>query len=138
MDERDRTILHALIRDSRTSYVELARRLHITEAAVRKRVRHLEEGGVIQHFTIRVDPAALGYGAVAIIGLDAEPSALAETYESLRTLKNVKYVSLSSGDHMLMFEAWCKNQKELKWLVSSLKKMPGVTKICPAVLLSNQ
>lgn len=137
MDERDEAILNALIADSRTSYVELAKRLRITEAAVRKRVRNLEELGIIQHFTIRVDPSILGYNSVAIIGIDTDPGFLPEIYEALRRMRNVKYASLSSGDHMLMFEAWCKTQKELSALISHIKKMRGVTKVCPAILLRN-
>ncbi|MDD2655583.1 MAG: Lrp/AsnC family transcriptional regulator [Candidatus ainarchaeum sp.] len=138
MDERDEIILNALIADSRTSFVELARRLRITEAAVRKRVKNLEESGIIQHFTIKVDPAVLGYNSVAIIGMDTDPGFLPEIYGALRRVRNVKYVSLSSGDHMLMFEAWCKDQKELCRLISHTKKMRGVTRVCPAILLRNQ
>lgn len=138
MDQRDEIILNALIADSRTSYVELAKRLRITEAAVRKRVKNLEESGIIQHFTVRVDPSVLGYNSVAIIGVDTDPGFLPEIYEALRRMGNVKYVSLSSGDHMLMFEAWCKTHTELRTLISHIKKVRGVTKICPAILLRNQ
>jgi len=138
MDERDEIILNALIADSRTSFVELAKRLHITEAAVRKRVKNLEESGIIQHFTVRVDPSVLGYNSVAIVGIDADSGFLPEIYGALRRMRSVKYVSLSSGDHMLMFEAWCRNQKELSTLISHIKKMRGVTKVCPAILLRNQ
>jgi len=138
MDERDATILNALIADSRTSFVELAKRLRITEAAVRKRVKNLEQSGIIQHFTVRVDPSVLGYNSVAIVGIDADSGFLPEIYGALRRMRNVKYVSLSSGEHMLMFEAWCRNQKELSTLISNIKKMQGVTKVCPAILLKNQ
>jgi len=138
MDERDEIILNALIADSRTSFVELAKRLRITEAAVRKRVKNLEENGIIQHFTVKVDPSILGYNSVAIIGIDTDSGFLPEIYGALRRMRNVKYASLSSGDHMLMFEAWCRDQKELSSLISHIKKMRGVTKVCPAILLRNQ
>ncbi len=138
MDGRDEVILHALIADSRTSFVELAKRLKITEAAVRKRVKNLEEMGIIQHFTVKVDPSVLGYNSVAIIGIDTDPGFLPEIYEALRRMRDIKYASLSSGDHMLMFEAWCKTQKELGSLISHIRKMRGVTKVCPAILLRNQ
>lgn len=138
MDERDEFILHVLIEDSRTPYAQIAKRLKITEAAVRKRVKNLEESGIIQHFTVKVDPTVLGYNSVAIIGIDTDPGFLPEIYEALRRMRGIKYVSLSSGDHMLMFEAWCKNQKELNALISHIKKMRGVTKVCPAILLRNK
>jgi Lrp/AsnC family transcriptional regulator for asnA, asnC and gidA len=137
MDERDTAIIEALLEDSRTSHVELAKRLKISEAAVRKRVRNLEESGVISKFTIRVDPAVLGYDSVAIIGVDTRPESLIGVQETLGKMKGVRYTSLSSGDHMLLFGVWCRTNAELNSLISRIKKMDGVTKVCPAVLLKN-
>ncbi len=137
MDERDRIIVEALIEDSRTPYVELAKMLRITEAAVRKRVRNLEDSGIISKFTIRVDPSVLGYSSVAIIGIDTKPDALIWVQATVKRMKGVRYTSLSSGDHMLMFGVWCHDQNELRSVISRVKKMDGVTKVCPAVLLKN-
>lgn len=137
MDERDMLIVEALLENSRTSYVKLAQMLGITEAAVRKRVRNLQGSGIISKFTIRVDPSILGYNSVAVIGIDAEPDALVSVQASVRKMKGVRYTSLSSGDHMLLFGVWCRNQDELRSVISKVKAMGGVTKVCPAVLLKN-
>lgn len=137
MDERDRKIVDTLLEDSRTPYVELAKMLGITEAAVRKRVRNLEEAGIISKFTIRVDPSILGFDSVAIIGIDTVPDALIGVQEAVRKMKGVRYTSLSAGDHMLLFGVWCRNNSELRSLISKVKGMGGVTKVCPAVLLKN-
>ncbi|MEW6748615.1 MAG: Lrp/AsnC family transcriptional regulator [Candidatus Micrarchaeota archaeon] len=137
MDKRDRTIIGALMEDARAPYSSMARRLGISEAAVRKRVRNLEEAGIISKYTIRVDPGALGYGAIAIIGIDTEPDALVRVQEKVRAIKGVRYTSLSSGDHMLLFGVWCRDMKELESLIAKAKSLPGVTKICPAVMLKS-
>jgi len=76
--------LRLLMEDSRTSYVELARILGVTEAAVRKRVKRLEERGVIRRYTVEVAPRKLGYDVVAIIGLDAAPDHYIRILEYLR------------------------------------------------------
>lgn len=138
MDERDLIILRELVRNARVSYVELSEKLGITEAAVRKRVKKLEETGVIRGFTANVDPSILGFNSVAIIGLDTRPDSLMSAVEYIRTIKNVRYVALSSGDHMIMFEIWCKDQHELSHVVDKVKKLDGVTKVCPAVLLKSR
>jgi Lrp/AsnC family transcriptional regulator, regulator for asnA, asnC and gidA len=137
MDGRDKAIIEALIEDSRTPYVELARKLKITEAAIRKRVRNLQETGIISKFTIRVDPSLIGFESVAIIGIDARPDALVGVQSAVRRMKGVRYTSLASGDHMLLFGVWCHDQVELRAVISKVKKMKGVTKVCPAVLLKN-
>jgi Lrp/AsnC family transcriptional regulator for asnA, asnC and gidA len=138
MDKRDETILSTLLADSRTPYVRLARRLGISETAIRKRVKNLEDSGIIQRFTIQVDPTDLGYGSAAIIGIDTEPDAISKTCEKISKMKNVQYCTLSSGDHMIMFEVWCKDNKELARLIDHTKRMDGITKVCPAILLKGR
>ncbi len=138
MDERDVEILKALVKNARTSYVELSKKLGITEAAVRKRVKKLEHRGDIKGFTAIVDPALLGYKAVAVIGVDARPDALMAAFELLKAFKGVRHISLSSGDHMILSEVWCKDQAELSQLITKVKGMEGITKVCPAILLTSK
>lgn len=137
MDERNKIIIGALLENSRVPFVSLAKKLKITEAAVRKRVRNLHEAGTISKFTIRVDPSVLGFESVAIIGLDTRPDSIVSVQESVRKIKGVRYTSLSSGDHMLLFGVWCRDRKELQAIISKVKAMGGVTKVCPAVLLKS-
>ena len=138
MDERDKEILKALVKNARTSYVELSKKLKITEAAVRKRMKKLEQKGLVKGFTAIVDPEILGFSAVAVIGIDTKPDLLIEVFEALKGFKGIKYISLSSGDHMIMFEAWCKDQSELSKLISKSKGLEGVMKVCPAILLKGK
>jgi Lrp/AsnC family transcriptional regulator, regulator for asnA, asnC and gidA len=138
MDERDIEILKALVKNGRASYVELSKKLKITEAAVRKRVKKLEAKGTVKGFTTIIDPASLGFHAVAVIGIDTQSDALTNTFELVKSVKGVKYVALSSGDHMIIFEVWCKDQNELSQVISKVKKMEGVTKVCPAILLKSR
>ncbi len=138
MDRKDEDILDALVRNARTTYTALSNRLGITEAAVRKRVKKLEALGVIQRYTIIVDPTVLGFNAVALVGVDARPDALPRVFEQTKRFKNVKSIAFSSGDHMMMFEAWCRNQKELAAVVKHVKRIKGVTRVCPAILVKKR
>jgi Lrp/AsnC family transcriptional regulator for asnA, asnC and gidA len=135
MDKRDGVIVEALLEDSRTSYSSLAKKLSISEAAIRKRVRNLEDAGVIKKYTLRVDPSVLGYDAVAVIGIDTEPDALVGVQETVRKMKGVRYTSLSSGDHMLLFGVWCRDRPELQAMIKRVKSLKGVVKVCPAIML---
>lgn len=138
MDNRDSEIIAALIANSRVSYTELSKQLGISEVAVRKRVKKLETEGIIQKFTTIIDPAVLGFNVIALIGVDAHSEALTRTYDLLRKIKNLKSIALSSGDHMIMLEVWCKNNAELSKLVARIQETEGVTRVCPAVLLRNR
>lgn len=72
LDEKDLKIIEMLLEDSRTPFTKIARELDVTEAAIRKRVRALEEEGVILKYTIEVDSGKLGYTIVSLTGVDTD------------------------------------------------------------------
>src|SRR5271169_6094554 len=67
LDSMDTKILGELQRDARITVAELARRIHLSQPAVRERVQKLETGGIIRGFRTSVDAQALGYGIRAIM-----------------------------------------------------------------------
>ena len=69
MDTTDRHILDLLQQDARMTNAEIAERVNLTASSVFERVRKLQEQGVIQRYTIQVDPAALGKPLTAFIRL---------------------------------------------------------------------
>ena len=56
MDEIDAEILKILRREARTTNSDIAKTVNLTEGAVRNRVKHLVENGVIKKFTIETEP----------------------------------------------------------------------------------
>jgi len=135
MDEKNEVILRALLKNSKTPLTDIASELEISETAVRKRIKRLELVGAIKGYTIIVDPHYFGYDGVSLVGVDSESEALLKVFESINILPEVRYGALSSGDHMMMFEVWCKTSVELNKFLKNIEKIEGVTKVCPAVLL---
>lgn len=136
VDERDRIILEMLSKDARTPFTEIAKVLGISETAVRKRVKGLEEKGVIEGYHVRVNPSKLGYTLVSITGVDTLPEKIFEVAEKLKKFEFVKALYLSSGDHMIMAEIWAKDGEDLADIISNkIGKLEGVTKVCPAIIL---
>ncbi len=127
-------LLKKLKENSRISYVSLARHFKVSETAIRKRIRKLEEGGVIIKYTVQVNPKKIGFDVDALIGVDTKPEKYIQTLESLMQMKEVMTLCSSSGDHMIMVECWFQNSKELTRFIKMLEKMDGVTKICPALI----
>ncbi len=136
IDETDKEILEILQKDSRTPYTEIADKLDVSEATVRKRVSSLEEEGVIKRFTIEIEPENLGYRTVTLLGLDVEPEYFLETVEKMSEIEEVKWVAKSTGDHMIMSEIWTKDSDHLSRVMSEkVGKIDGVRDLCPAILL---
>ena len=61
IDELDQRILDVLLTDSRISLKQLAEQVGLSSPSVSERLRRLEERGVIRHYTVDIDPKALGY-----------------------------------------------------------------------------
>jgi Lrp/AsnC family leucine-responsive transcriptional regulator len=65
-DDFDRKILRELQADARITNNELAERIGLSPSPCLRRVRRLEEAGIIRGYTTLVDPAAFGWTMVAI------------------------------------------------------------------------
>ncbi len=135
LDERDLQIIKILMGNARTTMTEIAKRIGMTDVAVKKRIKRLEELGVIKKYTIVVDPAKIGYNSVALVGMDAEPESILEVANSLAQREYTKSVSLTTGDHMIMAEIWARDNSDLRKILEEIGKLKGVKKICPAIVL---
>ncbi|MGF3522443.1 MAG: Lrp/AsnC ligand binding domain-containing protein [Candidatus Bathyarchaeia archaeon] len=136
IDDYDRKIVQMLEQDSRQSFNEVAKKLKLSDSAIRKRVVALQEKGIIKKFTVQVDPAKMGINSVSIVGVDVEPTKLLEVAQKLCEIVEIKSVATSTGDHMIMTEVWTKDGRELTKLLSEkIGAIDGVKKICPAIIL---
>jgi Lrp/AsnC family transcriptional regulator for asnA, asnC and gidA len=127
-------LIKALKENSRVPFTELARRFGVTETAIRKRIRRLEDEGVIRRYTIDVDPKKIGLDISALVGVDTEPQSYISTIDRLKKMDEVCCLRSSSGDHMILIDCMFRDSGELSEFVKRLEKMEGVTKVCPAVI----
>lgn len=128
-------LIKLLMNDSRSSFVDLARHFNVSETAVRKRMKKLEEDGVIMKYTIDVNPRNLGFSLKTMIGIDTEPENYISVMERIGQRDDVISLYSSSGDHMMMMECWFRDSKELAKFTKELESMEGVTKTCPAIIM---
>ncbi|MGD7001653.1 Lrp/AsnC family transcriptional regulator [Corynebacterium halotolerans] len=70
MDEIDRAIIRHLQQDGRLSNLALAERVNLTPAPCLRRVRRLEDQGVIRGYQAVVEPVALDQGFTVILEID--------------------------------------------------------------------
>lgn len=128
-------LANMLRKDARATYSAMAKRLKVSETAVRKRMKSLEQKGVIRGYITDVDFRKLGLEVHALIGLDAMPESYFAVMERLKKDKDVDALYSSSGDHMLMVDAHMKDSAALAQFVKRMQGMKGVTKVCPAIML---
>lgn len=84
MDRIDRKILAELQRDGRLSVTELAERVGLSLSPCHRRVRALEEAGVLLGYRAQLDPAALGlnFSAMVFVTLREGDRQAVEAFES--------------------------------------------------------
>lgn len=137
IDDRDKHIIEIMMQDSKTPFTKIGKELGISEAAVRRRIKKLETMGVIRKFTVVVDPSKIGYKHVAIIGIDSEPDKLIQIAHDLANKSFSKRVYITTGDHMIMVEAWAKDSSEMTKILQEIGAINGVRKVCPAIILDS-
>lgn len=135
LDSTDLKIIDILKKNARTPVLKMSNILGISDVAIKKRIKKMEDLGVIRGYTIKIDYPKLGYKGLAIVGLDVESSTLLEVARKLVERGNVKYVAISTGDHMVIATIIAKDNEELAAFIDELRKMRGVTKVCPAIVL---
>lgn len=84
LDATDRAILAELQRDGRLSNLALSERIHLSPSACLRRVKALEDSGVIAQYVALVDPKAVGKHGVSftIINLETINPAMRERFEA--------------------------------------------------------
>ena len=67
LDALDKAILAALLADGRQSQVDLAERVPLSPTAIARRIRALEERGVISGYQARINRTSLGLTMMAVV-----------------------------------------------------------------------
>ncbi|NDG47740.1 MAG: Lrp/AsnC family transcriptional regulator [Rhodospirillales bacterium] len=85
LDDVDRHILAELQHDGRITNVELARRVGLSAPPCLRRMRRLEELGIIRGYHADVAPEPLGFEITffALVGLETQKQAVLDGFESL-------------------------------------------------------
>ena len=125
IDDLDRQIIKLLSRDGRMSFTEIASRLGVTEKTVRIRYKNLIDHGILEVVGV-VNPIALGIRAGAIICLKTEGNKLMNVIEELKQIKEVRYVTLTSGEYQLLIQIAVTSQDEITEVVKILNGIQGI------------
>src|SRR3569623_2255472 len=83
VDALDKAILGALLEDGRQSLVDLAGRVPLSPTAIARRIKALEQSGVIDGYQARISRKALGFTMMAIvqISLESQSQDLLDAFE---------------------------------------------------------
>jgi Lrp/AsnC family transcriptional regulator, leucine-responsive regulatory protein len=133
LDAIDRRILAELQENARVSNVDLAKRVGLSTSPCLRRVRELEESGVIRRYVTLLDPARLGLGVSVFVqvSLERQIEAALEAFEGavLRRPEVVEcYLMTGDADYLLRIVTRDLGAYE-RFLKDHLTRVPGVRSI---------
>ena len=139
MDRFDRLILEALQRDGRISNKQLAQQVHLSESACLRRVRALEEDGMIERYVAMVSQSKAGIpGDVLVhIGLHREEqSELAAFEEAVRNIPEVMECYLMTGEFDYLLRVVVTDMADFERIhKDELTRLPGVARVNSSVAI---
>ncbi len=133
LDSIDRRLLSALQREGRITNVDLATRVGLTAPPCLRRVRALEQAGVIRGYHADLDPAKLGFSITvfAMVSLKSQAEdALRQFEDHMRTLPEVRECHMLNGEIDFILKIVSKDlQSFQEFLTSKLTPAPNVASV---------
>lgn len=138
-DKFDRAILEALQQDGRVTNVQLASRVNLSESACLRRVRALEEAGVIDRYVALLSQQKVGLpGSVLVqIGLHREEERdLAAFEQAVREIPEVMECYLMTGEFDYLLRVVVTDMADFERLhKDQLTRLPGVARVNSSVTI---
>jgi DNA-binding Lrp family transcriptional regulator len=132
LDEIDRSILSALQRNGKISNVQLAGKVGLSESACLRRVKLLEESGIIDRYVLLLDQNLVGFpGNVFVrITLQGQQQDKLEAFEqAVAGIEEVMECFLMSGDADYILRVICRDSDDYKRVHAAITKLPGVERV---------
>jgi Lrp/AsnC family transcriptional regulator, leucine-responsive regulatory protein len=133
IDRTDQNILAELQRDGRLSNRDLAERVHLSESACLRRVRALEEAGVIDRYTAVVSQARVGLPGNVFVSITLnrqEQHDLAAFEAAVKRVPEVMECYLMTGQHDYLLRVVVSDPPDFERLHSQhLTRLPGVARV---------
>ncbi len=135
IDHVDSKMINLLQKDGRLSNIEIAKKLGISEATVRTRLKRLIKDEYIQIVAVS-NPFKLGFELAGDLYIDVEMKKLDNVVRELKKIKELWYIIMTTGDTNINAEFVVKTREDLNDLVyHKISKIDGVMGIKISVIM---
>ena len=123
-DNIDEKIIGYLKEDSRESFVDIGKKLKLSESAVRRRVKNLVGNGTIKKFTLELGEEN-ATSAIVLVSVDSATDT-SKVSLKLAKLEGVKTVYEITGQYDITTIMSGSSIAEINNSIDALRKIPGV------------
>jgi len=132
-DKVDEKIIEYLKENSRESFVDVGKKLKLSESAVRRRVKNLVDSGVIKKFTLELGEENVT-SAIVLVSVDSATDT-SKVSVKLAKLEGVKTVYEITGQYDITTIISASNISEINNSIDALRKIPGVIDTNTVIIL---
>ena len=132
-DKVDEKIIGYLKEDSRESFVDIGKKLKLSESAVRRRVKNLVDSGTIKKFTLELGEENTT-SAIVLVSVDSATDT-SKVSLKLAKLEGVKTVYEITGQYDITTIMSATNIAEINSSIDALRKIPGVVDTNTVIIL---
>ena len=130
LSKHDLAILAVLREDARASLQEISSRVGLSTTPCWNRIKKMEAQGVIQGYTVRIDPGAIGFTETVIVQVTLDShteETLFDFGKQLEQIPEVLEAYLVSGDYDYYIRIAVKDTRDYERLLrESLYHIPGI------------
>jgi len=131
IDSLDKRILSFLTRDARIPFLEIARKCNVSGAAIHQRVNQMLSNRIVSGSQFNVDPAGLGYGTCAFVGLVINLASLQTHEKVFKKISEVPEITEChhvTGKYSLFVKIYAKSNEHLRKLITDkIQAIPEIT-----------
>jgi len=132
-DKVDEKIIEYLNENSRESFVDIGKKLKLSESAVRRRVKNLLGSGVIKKFTLELGEEN-ATSAIVLVSVDSATDT-SKVSIKLTKLEGVKTVYEITGQYDITVIISAATIAEINNSIDALRKIPGVVDTNTVIIL---
>lgn len=133
LDERDRAILRNLQDQGRITNAELAEKVNLSPSACLRRVKHLEDSGIISRYSMVLEPKLAGFPGMAFVSvtLDQQVHSALENFEKqVMAYPEILECHLLAGAHDYLVRVMYRDSADFERIHKQiLTQLPGVTRV---------
>ncbi len=128
IDDLDKQILNALIKNARLPYAELAKNFAVSPATIHVRIEKMKNAGIITGTHLAVNHKQLGYDVCCFIGIKLSNAGdYPVVIEQLQQIDEVVEAYYTTGQYSIFIKIMTTAIEELQWLL--IDKIQSIEKI---------
>jgi DNA-binding Lrp family transcriptional regulator len=139
LDDLDWRLLAHLQEDARVSSAALARRFHLSPPGLQKRLKRLEDRGVVKRYAALVNREAVGLDLlcfVLVMLAHHRPDSVDRFREGIKSMPEVLECHYLTGEFDCLMKLVVSNHEELQRFLERLMKVGGVDRLRTSIVLN--